>query len=182
MMDDRALVQAILCDALSYEWRMQDIGLLGRWLDDRRERRLHVWAPQHRNAEPPVHDHPFDFTSTVVVGEMQNTRYVEDADGVEHVRTRYLPGAEEEHTSDTVRLLGVTERIGAGETYSQFAGELHDSRQAPGTVTIIRMVFQDPRMLSVCTRDARPWTSEVSRAATAGEVAIITAAALGHFA
>ncbi|MFN8025812.1 MAG: hypothetical protein U0W40_05455 [Acidimicrobiia bacterium] len=180
-MDDRALVEAMLRDAASYEWRMQDIGLLGRWLDDRRECRVHVWAPQRCDGEPLVHDHPFDFASTIVVGEMTNTRYVEDPLGEEFVRTRYLPGTEHERTTDTVHLVGAAETIGAGATYSQRAGQLHDSRQTPGTVSIIRMEFGGPRPLSVCTRDERPWTSAVSRTATADEVASITAAALRHF-
>ena len=83
---------------------MQDVGLLGLWLDDRRECRLHVWDPDSRVGDPPVHDHPFDFTSTVVVGELVDTRYVEDPDGVEFARHRYRPDDEHDRRIDSVRL------------------------------------------------------------------------------
>ena len=83
---------------------MQEIGLLGLRLDDRREYRLHVWDPSSGVGEPPVHDHPFDFTSTIVVGDMTNTHYEEDPTGVEYCRVRYRPSNEGARTSDTVRL------------------------------------------------------------------------------
>jgi hypothetical protein len=178
---DRALVRTILRNAAAYEWKMQDIGLLGLRLDDRRQYRLHVWAPDRSVGELPVHDHPFDFVSKIVVGEMTNTRYVEDPIGEVFVRTRYAPGAEDQRTTDTVRLTATAERIGPGEPYSQHAHELHESRQEPGTVSIMRMTFRGVRPLSVCTRVERPWASEVARTATADEIATITAAALAHF-
>jgi hypothetical protein len=178
---DRALVQTILRNAAAFEWKMQDIGLLGLRLDDRREFRLHVWAPDRRVGELPVHDHPFDFTSTIVCGEMTNTRYVEDPAGEAFVRTRYTPGEEDARTVDSVCLRAQPETFGPGECYRQLAHELHDSRQVPGTVTIMRMTFRDIRPLSVCTRVERPWVTEVSRPATPDEVATITATALVHF-
>ena len=49
-----------LTHAEAFPWRMQDFGLLGLWLDDRREHRLHVWAPEYLAEDPPIHDHPFD--------------------------------------------------------------------------------------------------------------------------
>jgi hypothetical protein len=42
---NRALVHTILEHAPDYPWRVQDIGLLGLRLDERREFRLHVWDP-----------------------------------------------------------------------------------------------------------------------------------------
>ena len=72
---EQALVRTILEHAEDYPWVMQEIGLLGLRLDDKREYRLHVWDPSSSVGEPPIHDHPFDFTSTVIAGEMTNTRY-----------------------------------------------------------------------------------------------------------
>jgi hypothetical protein len=100
----RALVLTMLQHAEDFPWRMQDIGLMSLRLDDRREYRLHVWDPSSWDGEPPVHDHPYDFTSTIIVGEMTNTRYEEDHAGEEFVRFRYSPGAEGERRSDAVRL------------------------------------------------------------------------------
>jgi hypothetical protein len=85
---DRQQVHDILARADDHDWRMQDIGVLGLWLDDERRTRLHVWTPDDAIGEPLVHDHPFDFSSTVIAGELVNTRYVEDRSGVEYLRER----------------------------------------------------------------------------------------------
>jgi len=176
-----ALVRTMLEHAQDFPWTMQGVGLLGLRLDDRREYRLHVWAPSFCVSEPPVHDHPYDFTSTVIAGELVNTRYEEDAAGVEYHRMRYLPPDEDARTADTVRLSGTPTTLTAGDRYSQRAHELHDSRQLPGTVTIISMAFKDARELTVCYRDGADWVSGRSRPATPHEVKIITARALEHF-
>ena len=65
----KALVLTMLQHAEDFHWRMQDIGLMGLRLDDRREYRLHVWDPSNCVGEPPIHDHPYDFTSTIIAGE-----------------------------------------------------------------------------------------------------------------
>ena len=80
----RVLVRTILEHAEDHPWRMQEIGLLGLRLDDRREFRLHVWDPTDCEGDPPIHDHPYAFTSTVVAGELTNTRYRQDPSGVEY--------------------------------------------------------------------------------------------------
>ncbi len=175
-----ALVRTILEHAEDLPWRMQEIGLLGLRLDDRREHRLHVWGPTYAVGELPVHDHPYDFTSTVVVGEMTNTRYVEDPAGVEYQRVRYATADDAVRTTDTVKLSPTATVVPAGEEYSQLAYELHDSRQVPGTVTILRMAFVDAPTLTVCTR-GEPWASTLARPATPAEVKAITGAALDLF-
>ena len=178
----KALVRTILEHASDYPWKVQGIGLLGLWLDDAREHRLHVWDPDGGISEPPIHDHPFDFTSTVVVGELVNTRYVEDPSGVEYHRERYTPPHDEVRRDDTVRLVGTPVTITAGETYQQSAAELHDSRQVPGTVTVIRFAFaKEKRDLSICHLGDTPADSGRSRPASADEVKRITAAALERF-
>lgn len=180
----KALVRTILTHAEAFPWRMQDVGLLGLWLDDRREHRLHLWAPEEVADDPPIHDHPFDFTSTVVAGELVNTRYLECASGPEYVRERYVVGNEGDRRVDTIRLEGVATRLGEGESYSQLAPELHDSRQVPGTVTLIRFAPKDVSgaELTLCHRPEAPWISGQAREARPDEVKRITAAALVHFA
>jgi hypothetical protein len=69
-----ALVGTILGHAGALPWRLQEVGLLGLWLDERKEHRLHVWAPGRLTDDPPIHDHPFDLTSTVAVGELVRAR------------------------------------------------------------------------------------------------------------
>jgi len=174
----QALVRTILEHAEDHPWRMQDIGLLGLRLDDRREHRLHVWGPAYSVGAPPVHDHPYDFTSLVVAGEMTNTRYVEHSSGDGYSRVRYAVADEEARTTDSVALTGSATVQRAGDEYSQRAEELHDSRQTPGTVTIIRMTFVDAPVLSVCTKGNVPWVSSPARPATLDEITTITGAAL----
>ena len=72
---DKVRVRNILEHALEYPWRYQDIGLLALRLDEHREYALHVWAPDRCLGTPPIHDHPFDFVSRIIVGELKNARY-----------------------------------------------------------------------------------------------------------
>jgi hypothetical protein len=179
---EQTLVRNILEHAADYSWRMPDIGVLALRLDDRREYRLHVWDPESAVGDPPVHDHPFDFTSTVIAGELVNTRYVEDANGTEFCRERYSPDDEDSRRTDTVRLTGVAATLGPGSCYRQSAHEMHDSRQVPGTVTILRMrhPLRSPPELTVCHRPGTPSVSGRARPATPDEVARITSAALAR--
>ena len=177
---DRALVRTILEHAVDHPWRLQGIGLLALRLDDRREYRLHVWDPDGGLGDPPIHDHPYDFTSTVVVGELINTRYVEDVGGDEYRRERYSPDNEDDRRRDTVRLAGISTTLGPGDRYHQLAVELHDSHQAPGTVTIIRCEWRErrtdrvpPSRHSLGVRSGPP--------ATPDEIERITSAALDQF-
>jgi hypothetical protein len=178
---EQTLVRNILEHPADYPWRMPEIGVLALRLDDRRCHRLHVWDPESAVGDPPVHDHPFDFTSTVIVGELVNTRYVEDPNGTEFCRERYSPDDEDSRRTDTVRLSGTAATLGPGACYRQSAHELHDSHQVPGTVTILRMQHRDPRELTVCRRPGTPWVSGRARPATDDEVFRITSAALARF-
>jgi hypothetical protein len=160
---------------------MQDIGLMGLRLDERREYRLHVWNPSLTAEDPPIHDHPYDFTSTIVVGELINTRYTEDPSGAEHRRERYAPNDESDRRTDTVRLVGSSTTLAPRDEYQQLAEELHESHQAPGTVTIIRCSWRDRPELTVCSRPGAPWVSGQARPATADEIKRITTTALDLF-
>jgi hypothetical protein len=174
----QALVRTILEHAEDHAWTMQDIGLLGLRLDERRECRLHVWAPSSCVGEPPIHDHPFDFTSTIIAGEMTNTRYDESPSGIEYRRVRYSTPDEDARTADTVKLTRTATTLAAGDQYFQLAHELHESRQLPGTVTLIRRTFRNAPELTVCLRDDAAWVSGRSRPAAPEEVRRIAATAL----
>jgi hypothetical protein len=180
----KALVRNILEHAEDFPWVLQDIGLLGLRLDDHKEYRLHVWDSDYDlgDGRPLIHDHPFSFTSTVMAGQMTNTRYQEADDGDEYIRTRYLLADEEVRRSDTVRLLGQSTTFTEGDEYHQLAHELHASRQKAGTVTIIRRTWREEiGQLTVCRRDDVPWISGQSRPASNDEVKKVTSRALGLF-
>ncbi len=171
----------ILEHPANHPWRMQNVGLLGLWLDERREYRLHLWDPARCVGAPPVHDHPFDFTSTVIVGELVNTRYFEDPIGIEYSRHRYRSGREDDRSTDTVRLVPHETMLSSGDRYRQSSTELHSSRQAPGTVTLIQFGPLAERELTVCLEPGAPWVSVGARPASAGEVKRIAGAALDLF-
>ena len=64
--------------------------------------------------DPPIHDHPYDFTSTIIAGEMTNTLYEENGSGAEYTRYRYLLSDESSRTADTVRLSGTAKSYASG--------------------------------------------------------------------
>ena len=150
-------------------------------LDERRENMLHVWDPGEAGGEPPIHNHPFDFISTIIVGEMTNTRYYEDPAGQEYHRFHYSPPNEDARRSDIVRLSGIATTYTAGEQYRQLAHELHDSRQLPGTVTAIQRSFRDITELTVCSSRREQWISGKARPATQDEIKRLTTKALEWF-
>jgi hypothetical protein len=180
---DKVLVRNILEHALDYPWRYQDIGLLALRLDEHREYGLHVWAPDRCIGTPPIHDHPFDFVSRVIVGELTNARYVEGPSGMKYLRERYSPSNEESRNTDYVQLSSEAEILREGDEYAQCADELHDSHQLAGTVTIIhRAVFREVGELTVCRLDEKAaWVSGASRTPTSAEVTDITKQALTWF-
>ena len=177
----KALVFTILRHAEDFSWRMQDIGLMGLRLDERRECRLHVWNPSLSDGDPPIHDHPYAFTSAIIVGELHNTRYVEDAAGEEYTRFRYSPPDDEQRRSDQVRLSAAAETLREGDDYCQRPHELHASWQQPGTVTVIRCSWGPVRELTVCLRDGASWRSGQAREATRQEIKSMAARALEWF-
>jgi hypothetical protein len=178
---DKVLVRSILEHAQNFTWMIQDIGLLGLRLDEQREYRLHVWAPERGIGHPVIHDHPFDFVSRIVAGELTNIRYVEDPSGAVYVRDRYLPPDDEHRTTDTIHLAGTAETYREGDEYAQLAHELHDSQQLPGTVTILRRTFRDVGALTVCRPMDVPWVTGLGQPATPDQVKYITSAALDRF-
>lgn len=177
----KALVLTILQHAEDFPWRMQDIGLMSLRLDDRRRYRLHVWDPCHNDGDPPIHDHPYDFTSTIIVGELTNTRYEEFPSGDEYCRFRYSPPAEDQRRSDTVRLSATATTFTEGGQYRQLAPELHASGQLPGTVTAIECSWVEAPELTVCLRDEDSWRSGQARDATRDEIKVLAAKALEWF-
>lgn len=178
---DKVLARNILEHACAYSWKFLDIGLLLLRLDEQREYALHVWAPDRSVGEPPIHDHPYDFVSRIIAGEMTNARFAEDSSGIKYLRERYAPSNEESRTADYVQLVAEVETLKEGDEYSQLADQLHASHQLPGTVTVIRRSFRSVEELTVCRLENEPWVSGASRPATSAEITEITSQALAWF-
>ena len=180
---DKVLVRKILEHALDFSWKISRHRVFSSLrLDERREYALHVWAPERCIGVPPIHDHPFDFVSRIIAGELTNARYVEDPSGVKYLRERYSPWNEDSRTIGLrpTRIRGV-ETFREGDEYAQAADELHQSHQLPGTVTVIRRAFRDVDELTVCRPEKDLWVSGISRPATSAEVMEITTQALTWF-
>ena len=173
----RALVRAILEQPLGQPWKLHDIGLLGLWLDPQRRHRLHIWDPGSSAVDELIHDHPLDFTATVIAGQITNTRYEEDPAGQTYVRDRNVPGAEHDRSTDRVNLSGTSSTYGPGERYDQSALELHSSAQVPGTVTLLRFTFVEVPVVTTCRRPGTPWVSGSARPAEPDEIERFTALA-----
>ena len=179
---DQALVRTILEHAADYPWRLQGVGLLALRLDDRREHRLHVWDPDGGDGDPPIHDHPYDFTSTVIVGELTNTRYVEDPTGDEYCRERYSPENEERPANRhgaPGRHLDHASAPAIATTSSPTSCTAAARSRAPSPSSAAPGV--DRPELTVCRRPGAPWVSGQARPATPDEVTRITTAALDLF-
>ena len=116
---DQALVRTILEHAADYPWRMQEIGLLGLRLDDRRRVPTPRVGPERALGDPPVHDHPSTSRPRSSSGEMTNTRTrrIRPASSTAACATR--PSNEDDRRRDTVRLSGVATTFTAGRQYHQ---------------------------------------------------------------
>lgn len=134
-----ALVKSILERHLSYEWTQQGFGFFRTKLQG--VGRIHVW--DERVATPLVstmHTHPWDFTSTVISGELVNHRFLPTCGPLRYLASRIATG-------EGGGLLGepaemqlapcAPEVLYAGDSYAQLSGEIHRTIAQAGTVTLV---------------------------------------------
>ncbi|MEU9609800.1 hypothetical protein [Streptomyces sp. NPDC048057] len=125
---------------------------LARVAHDGRRLFLHIWVAGEEDAE--IHDHRWDFASTVLRGTLDNTtvdiaprhehehRY-DDEGGYRVVHYRPRPGGYrftpvgEGAGHDVVVTSRRTASLTAGARYRMTARALHHARALPGTVTLI---------------------------------------------
>ena len=181
----RGLVTEVLLNAESFDtWSLQGLGMLRLYLG--RELRLHVWDPREafRDASK-LHDHPWDFTSYVVLGRLKNIRYYEmnaPDFAPTHTKQTIVCGSGGCSLGDKTNVhmdVGTTEEYEAGESYSQRSTEVHESVPERGTVTIIQRTFhEDTEHATVFSPYGESWVSAEPRAATPEEVRRMTRMAL----
>lgn len=141
-------VHSVLLNWREHEWQVQGFGMLRTYLDGPNEPRLQVWdqrlACWGNNA---IHDHPWAFTSTTYAGLLYNQRFnvwrdwPEELERNGHV-TDIIPGTRGGQLSERpVEPCRITpkpvEVYSLGDRYSQTHREMHLTRYAQGTVTLI---------------------------------------------
>jgi len=192
-MYDKLLVRKILEHPETYDWSLQGMGQLRLYLS--KAVRLHVWSPGHRfihndvmpdrwdGSQPRkpdmIHDHPWAFTSYVIVGSIKNIRYCRAQEGglfggggpFKEQTITCGPGGGLTGGTNRVTLLPYSmEVIPAGSSYHQWAEEIHETDPEPGTVTIIERTFRkDTEHAHVYYAGAK-WKSAEPRAAYPKEV------------
>lgn len=177
----KELVKKILENASAYSWSLQGLGMLRLYLSD--DLRMHVWHHDFRFPKAStMHNHPWDFRSLIVAGELKQMRYVKDKGGdwFNTATIRCGEGGAIVSESKRIKLAGCAmERYGEGQTYSELAEEIHESFPTNGTVTLVRRIFkQDKDHAQVFWPVGHVWGSAEPRAATADKVQQITSYAL----
>lgn len=182
-------LQAILLHPTDHEWSLQGLGMLRTYLDPERTMRLHVWSNDAKFQDvSELHTHPWDMTSTVIVGELKQERYVPSlGDEATHMCQKILCG-EGGGLCDVPRTVGLRMMLpefyyGLGEggesEYHQLWWEIHRSVPADGTCTLVEREFTaDPDHAYVFWPVGEEWVSAEPRPATEEEVFAITGKAL----
>lgn len=149
---DRDQIHDILLHPERHTWQIQGFGMLRTYLDGPNEPRLQVWdqrlATWSNNA---IHDHPWAFTSTIFAGLLYNQRYgISDCTRWPHSElweanghvTEIVPGTRggkltERPVRPCLIHVAPVEVYAMGDSYSQTHREMHLTRYAQGTVTLI---------------------------------------------
>jgi hypothetical protein len=178
-------IRKILENPLDREWSIQGLGMLRTYLDDKKVQRLHVWSDEARgmwDGASELHTHPWDMISIIMAGRLEQHRFV-----------AFLPTLKEPATHMQQKILcgeggglcGLPERAllrqmspefyKEGDVYRQGWWEIHRTRPADGTVTIIARDFtSDPDHAFVYWPVGEDWVSAEPRPATEDEIIRIT--------
>jgi hypothetical protein len=178
----RALARVILESAEKFPWTLQGLGMLRLHLGD--NTRLHVW--DHRFAFPgasPIHDHlQWGLHSTVLSGQLRNTRFLEDpaGDPFQYAVLKAGVGCFFKDGPHPIRLRRHTPEVyEAGSCYEQKPEEIHETSATPGTVTIMRKTpTADGESARVFWPAGSEWGSAEPRPATPEEIKQIVGTAL----
>lgn len=164
-------------------WSLQGFGLLRLYLT--KELRLHIWDSRFAIKDVSlIHTHPWDFESYLVSGTLINYRY-KKVEGDTHYCSVIQCG-EGACVKSVPELCGLTEItkevVTDGQTYTQFAEEIHLSLPEDGTITLIERTFKPDteHALSFWVNGSQ-WISAEPRPATSTEIEEITSCALNVY-
>ena len=177
----KLLIENILRHPKEFHWSTQGLGMLRIYLAQ--HTRLHIWDRSLLvPGVSPVHTHPWDFKSTVVVGLMRNTRFIEASSGERWNRVLIKCGEDACTMGEPEQILmqeQLSEQYREGDEYQQASTEIHLSHPEDGTVTIVERVFKpDTEHAYVYWRGKGAWVDAKPRPATPDEVQSVTQRAL----
>ncbi len=182
MKELKATTRQILEKAEHYEWSLQGFGMLSLYLT--KETRLNVWSNSYTAPNvSDIHDHPWNFRSTIVAGELRNYRFKPVENGASQFLTRrtlYSSGGCVMSEPSETRLYECAREVYfEGDDYYQCVSEIHRSEPRDGTVTVITCaLLDDPDHTNVFWRPGKEWVSAEPRPATPEEVKAISKNAL----
>lgn len=184
----KPLVRHILAHADQYDWSIQGFGLLRLYLPG--DARLHIWdhARSYQDVSM-IHDHiQWGLTSTVVAGQLTNTRYLELPAQRYGLPITYINNTEWElynwatfkagfdakqlHDPDKIWLKAMKPEIYMpGDSYHQEPREIHETAAQPGTVTVMqKFPSEDAVNARIFWPVGMTWGTAAPRPATAEEV------------
>lgn len=188
-MNQRLLVRKILERPIGYDWTVQGLGMMRIYLDD--SVRVHVW---HSSLVVPnvtdVHEHPWDFESLVLAGEMRNFVYFKSAEGQPKAQPYYrdvllcgsgsLAGDPDPIWIEPWYPDGRCQSCSPGYAYSQRYSEIHRSEFEDGTVTLVKRKFvnEDRDHAGVYWKRGAQFVSAEPREATREEILLVAESAL----
>lgn len=182
----RSLAMSILMSPNDRDWTLQGFGMLRTYLPG--DVRLHVWDSRYRVENVSlIHDHPWDFESLIVAGQITNTRYqiCGPAYGQKFMCREIRPGEGlVPLTTDRPCVLSANppEILAVGNRYRQRANEIHASEHVDGTVTIVQRRRVGEDKARVFFHEQLGFVSAEPRKATVDEVYTICKQALEmHF-
>lgn len=182
----RASVMSILEHAHDFEWTSQGFGFIRAYYGDNKKWRLNVW---HSSLRVPnvstIHDHPWDFTSFIIGGEIGNTKYevgMKAPDTTlyrsQTIKTGVGGGPMKNYAPYYLRRKE-TKVYRAGEYYKQSHDEIHETTYTNGAVSLnVRRVAGDGDHAMVFWPDETEWVDAIPKPATDYAVAYITNVAL----
>lgn len=194
---DEAL--AVLRAPENHNWEVQGFGMLRTYLGGENEPRLQVWDQRLAVWQySPIHDHPWDFTSTIIAGHLFNQRYLRgtwsstgsvtshDERFEEYNEATIVPGKDNDgtvHVGKCSLAKRPLEMYSAGDTYHQHWSELHQTRFAQGTVTVIerQRTRPDGDLASSIWQGEHEWVSARPRPAERIEIRTVLLDALGKW-
>jgi hypothetical protein len=173
----KALVSSILRDT-HREWTVQGFGFLRTYFGPPelpKKCRLNLWDSQFTVPNvSTIHDHPWDFKSLIVAGELENKRYLYTVDGTNptHEYTTIKTGEGgglQGNSSVCILRLNSVIKYSAGDIYSQKANEIHETKFKDGTITLNERIG-DTEQAKVFWPYDTDWVDAIPRKATSKEI------------